>query len=347
MLVTPLKKYQVISILLFPLLSLTLASCNSTNVQSEVVIYTSVDQVFSEPILKAFEEQTGIRVLPVYDVEAAKTTGMVNRLIAERDNPQADVFWSGEFAQTILLKEQGLLSPYRSPSATDIPSPYMDPEGYWSGVGGRARVIIVNTDLVADAEMPSSIYDFLDPTYPAEQIGIAYPLFGTTSTHAAALYAFLSPEDGKAFFEQLQERGIQIVDGNSVVRDLVASGQLAFGLTDTDDACGAIERGAPVRIIFPDQGSGSIGTLIIPNTIGLIAGSPNSAEGKELIDYLLSKETEEAMIRSGWSHIALRKVEVEQTCLEDVSIQGMNVSLSDVYDQLEKVQSELAEIFLR
>ena len=340
-------KNQVVSILLFPLLSLTLASCNSTNLQREVVIYTSVDQVFSEPILKAFEEQTGIRVLPVYDVEAAKTTGMVNRLIAERDNPQADVFWSGEFAQTILLKEQGLLSHYRSPNATDIPAHYIDPEGYWSGVGGRARVIIVNTDLVAEAEMPSSIYDFLDPTYPAEQIGIAYPLFGTTSTHAAALYALLSPEDGKAFFEQLQERGIQIVDGNSVVRDLVASGQMAFGLTDTDDACGAIERGAPVRIIFPDQGSGSIGTLIIPNTIGLIAGSPNSEIGKELIDYLLSTEVEEAMILSGWSHIALRKVEVEQTCLEDVSIQGMTVSLNDVYDQLEKVQSELTEIFLR
>lgn len=340
-------KNQVISILLFPLLSLTLASCNSTNLQREVVIYTSVDQVFSEPILKAFEEQTGIRVLPVYDVEAAKTTGMVNRLIAERDNPQADVFWSGEFAQTILLKDQGLLSPYRSPNATDIPAHYIDPEGYWSGVGGRARVIIVNTDLVAEADMPSSIYDFLDPTYPAEQIGIAYPLFGTTSTHAAALYALLGPEDGKTFFEQLQERGIQIVDGNSVVRDLVASGQMAFGLTDTDDACGAIERGAPVRIIFPDQGSGSIGTLIIPNTIGLIAGSPNSEIGKELIDYLLSTEVEEAMILSGWSHIALRKVEVEQTCLEDVSIQGMTVSLNDVYDQLEKVQSELAEIFLR
>ncbi len=338
---------QVISILLFPLLSLTLASCSSTNVQREVVIYTSVDQVFSEPILKAFEEQTGIRVLPVYDVEAAKTTGMVNRLIAERNNPQADVFWSGEFAQTILLKEQGLLSPYRSPNAADIPSHYMDPEGYWSSVGGRARVIIVNTDLVAEAEMPSSIFDFLDPTYPADQIGIAYPLFGTTSTHAAALYAFLSPEDGKAFFEQLHERGIRIVDGNSVVRDLVASGQMAFGLTDTDDACGALERGAPVRIIFPDQGSGSIGTLIIPNTIGLIAGSPNSEVGKELIDYLLSTEVEEAMILSGWNHIALRQVEVEQTCLEDVSIQGMTVSLNDVYDQLEKVRSELAEIFLR
>ena len=329
------------------LIGLLFVSCQPTNDEREVVVYTSVDQVFSEPILAEFERETGIKVLAVYDVEAAKTTGLVNRLIAEGANPQADVFWSGEFVQTILLKDAGVLSPYQSPNSTDIPPKYMDPEGFWSSVGGRARVLIINTDLVSEADLPSSIYDLLDPTWSPEHIGIAYPLFGTTATQAAALYALLGPEEGKALFEALQSRGIQIVDGNSVVRDLVASGQFAFGLTDTDDACGAIERGAPVRIVFPDQGAGEIGTLIIPNTVGLIAGSTNLAEGKELIDYLLSKEAEEAMIRSGWSHIALRPTEIEQTCLEQVSIKGMNVSLSEVYDHLEAVQSELAEIFVR
>jgi len=58
-----------------------------------VVVYTSVDQVYSEPVIRAFEKRTGILVLPVYDVEASKTTGLVNRLIAERGRPQADVFW--------------------------------------------------------------------------------------------------------------------------------------------------------------------------------------------------------------------------------------------------------------
>lgn len=324
-----------------------LTSCSSTGSEREVVIYTSVDQIYSEPILEEFENQTGIKVLVVYDVEAAKTTGLVNRIIAEADNPQADVFWSGEFAQTILLKENNLLAPYRSPNGTGIPSQYMDPEGYWSSMGGRARVIIVNTDLIPGEDVPNSIHDLIDPAWPPDGIGIAYPLFGTTSTHAAALYALLGPKGGREYFEMLQSRGVAVVDGNSVVRDLVASGQLAFGLTDTDDACGAIERGAPVRIVFPDQGAGEIGTLIIPNTVGLIAGSSNPEAGKELIDYLLNLETEEALIRSGWSHIALREVEIEQTCLEDISIHGMQVSLGEVYRQLETVQSELAEIFIR
>ena len=60
----------------------------------EVVIYTSVDQVFSEPILNGFEKAKGIKVKAVYDVEASKTAGLVNRLIAEKDRPKCDVFWN-------------------------------------------------------------------------------------------------------------------------------------------------------------------------------------------------------------------------------------------------------------
>jgi len=108
-----------------------------------VVVYTSVDQFFSEPIFRAFENDTGIRVLPVYDVEATKTTGLVNRLIAEKARPQADVFWSGEFSQTIILKNKSVLAPYQSPSAGDIPARFRDTEGYWTGFGGRARIFIV------------------------------------------------------------------------------------------------------------------------------------------------------------------------------------------------------------
>lgn len=127
-------------------------------VGKEVVIYTSVDQVFSEPVLKAFEKDTGIKVLPVYDIEAAKTTGLVNRLIAEKGAPKADVFWNGEFAQTMLLKEKGILAAYKSPAAEGIPAQYADAEGYWTGFGGRARVILANKNLLSPEQYPKRPY---------------------------------------------------------------------------------------------------------------------------------------------------------------------------------------------
>ena len=149
-------------IMLLVLTATSLAACQARKQTPRVVIYTSVDQIYSEPILKAFEARSGVQVLAVYDVEAAKTTGLVNRLIAEIDNPQADVFWNGEFAQTLLLQEVGVLTAYLSPEAGDIPAQYRDPQGYWTGIAGRARVLVVNTDLVSPEDYPTSIHSLLE-----------------------------------------------------------------------------------------------------------------------------------------------------------------------------------------
>lgn len=315
--------------------------------QPSVVIYTSVDQVFSEPTLEEFEAQTGIRVLPVYDVEAAKTTGLVTRLIAEKGHPQADVFWSGEIAQTIALQEEGVLAPYHSPSADDIPATFCDPEYYWIGFAGRARVLLVNTDEVPHERIPRSIDDLLDPDWPADRIGIAYPMFGTTATQAAALYAHLGPEPALAYFCALRDRGVRVVDGNSVVRDMVADGRLAFGLTDTDDACGAVERGAPVEIVFPDQGEDDLGTLVVPNTVALIAGAPHPDESRALIDFLASAETERRLVEIGWSHAPVRPLDVAIGCMGETAIRPMDVSFAEVYRHLARSQEELGAMFIR
>lgn len=315
--------------------------------KDEVVIYTSVDQVFSEPILDKFEKETGITVKAVYDVEAAKTTGLVNRLIAEKDNPLCDVWWNSEIAQTILLKEEGVLTPYVSQEATGISDAYIDPENYWTGFGGRARVCLVNTELMSPEDYPKSIYDFLDEQYPPEQIAIAYPIFGTTATQVAALYATLGPEDARAFLTQLYDSEIRVVDGNGVVRDLVADGSIMFGLTDTDDSIGAIEDGAPVAMVFLDQGEGEMGTLLIPNSVAKVADGPNSEEAEALIDFLLSEDTVSELVEMGWFQLPLRDLDVDQEYFDANSVKGMTVNYVDIYSYIEQAKSDMTEIFVR
>ncbi len=322
-------------------------ACNGSSSQRSVVVYTSVDQHYAEPILKAFEAHSGIRVKAVYDVEAAKTTGLVNRIIAEKQRPQADVFWNGEFVQTLLLKAKGLLAPYASPNAAQIPAQYRDGASQWTGFGGRARVLIVNTDLLPLEAAPKSLFELLDPAWPAQKIGVAYPLFGTSATHAAALYAHLGPQKGGNFFKDLKDRGVRVVDGNAMVRDQVAAGQLVMGLTDTDDACGAVQRGAPVAIRVLDQEANGMGTLIVPNTVALMAGAPNAEQGKALIDHLLRPETEEKLIRSGWLHVSLRLELVSSDCMTHSSIRAMSVSLASIYQQLKTSKEDLRSIFIR
>lgn len=326
------------------LLTLFLSGCGKPAAQREVVVYASVDQIYAEPILKAYEKRTGVRVLAVYDVEAAKTTGLATRLQAEKARPRADVFWNGEFAQTIGLKDKGILAPYVSPAAADIPSAYKDPQGFWTGVGGRARVFLVNTQLLKPSEYPSSLEDLLTSGCAADKIGMAYPLFGTTATHAAALYAALGPEQARGFFLSLRDRGIRIVDGNSVVRDMVVSGQLAFGLTDTDDAAGAITRGAPVKVIAPDQKTS--GTLIIPGSVAMIMNAPHEAEARAMVDYLVSAETEAALVKAGFYQFSIRPgVGTGDPAFSD--IKGMAINLNEVCAQMSRAAGELREIFIR
>lgn len=228
-------------------------SCSAP--QNRVVVYTALDEMYAEPVLQLFEERTGIEAVPVYDTEAAKTTGLVNRLMAERDRPRADVFWNNEVAQTIRLTQDGALAAYDSPGRAGIPEKFKDAEGYWTGFAARARVIIYNTELVEDP--PVSVRDLLDPKWKG-QAAIAKPLFGTTATHAAAWFALWGDGDTKAFFEGIKANEIAVLAGNSTVRDLVARGEFAWGLTDTDDANGGVLDGFPVTWLFPDQDRKSV-----------------------------------------------------------------------------------------
>jgi len=312
----------------------------------EVVVYASVDQVYAEPVLKEFESRQGIKVKAVYDVEGAKTTGLVNRLLAEQDRPRADVFWNGEFAQTILLKNKGALAAYRSSATRDIPDAVKDPEGYWTGFGGRARVILVNTRLLPPSRYPQSLQDFLSPAWLAPQMGLAYPLFGTTATQAAALYAAWGPDKAREFFTRLKARGVKVVAGNSVVRDLVAQGQLQAGLTDTDDAWGAMRRGAPVAVVYPDQEAGGLGTLIIPNTVALIAGGPHPEAGQKFIDYMLSPGVSEKLTAAGWFAMPPSPAAAPAPAGQSGRPQAMQVDLREVCRFLPQALSELRQIFM-
>lgn len=261
----------------------------------EVVLYTSVDRPFAVPVVERFERETGIKVRLLTDLEAAKTAGLVNRLIGEKRRPQCDVFWNSEIGRTLMLKEKGVLAPYSSPAASDIPAALRDPDGYWVGFAARCRVIIYNKEMVMAEAAPRHVEDLTDPKWKGKS-AIADPQFGTTATHVAALFALWGKDRAEAFFKGLADNRAMVVAGNAVVRDMVADGRAAVGLTDTDDAYGAIEDGKPVGVIFPDQDGQ--GALVIPNTVSLIGGCPHPEAGRRLVDFLLSREVEEMLALS-------------------------------------------------
>ena len=151
--------------------------------------------------------------------------------------------------------------------------------------------MLVNRDLVSKDKQPKNLTDLLESRWKG-RIGIAKPLFGTTATHATCLWLAWGPDKTKTFFRALKANGLNVYSGNKQVAQAVGSGEIAVGLTDTDDAVGEIEAGRPVAIVYPDRQADELGTLFIPNTLSILKGAPDAKAAVDLAGYLLSPEIE-------------------------------------------------------
>ena len=318
---------------------LLLAGCGADGGQT-VVVYVSEDQVFSEPILKDFERDTGIRVQAVFDTEESKSTGVMNRLLAEKNNPQADVYWANEPVRADVLRQQGISEPYRPEAASAIPAQFKDPRGYWTGFSARARVFVVNTSAGSD---PEGVLSYADPRHQGKGV-IANPLFGTTTAQVAALFTAWGDEQGRRFLDSLKANGVKVSTSNGESADFVASGEFEFALVDSDDAVDRMRRGLPLRIVYPDQGEGQIGALVLPNAVALIRGGPNPGSGKKLMEYLVSPETERKLALADCAQIPLHPgVEGPQELKPMGEIRAMMVDYAELGVRLQNIQPILKD----
>ncbi len=278
-----------------------------------VVLYVSADSHLARQVADAFEDETGIRVDLVGDTEQTKTTGLARRLRAEKDNPKADVFWSSEVFWTIRLADEGVLAPYQSPATREWPQEHRDPEYRWYGFAARARVIVYAPDRVPPERRPQTWMELTRDHFRG-RIVMADPRFGTTGGHLAAMKTYwdaaIMPGFYPAFLEGLAHNQVRLhPGGNAGVVAAVAEGEADLGLTDTDDVWAARALGRTVEMIYArhdvDAGPGT-GTLLVPNTVGLVRGGPDPLAAGRLIDFLLSEKVERLLAESVSHNVPLR-----------------------------------------
>src|SRR4029079_8160775 len=108
------------------------------NKANQVVVYCAQDQVYAQDIFVEFEKQTGIKVRAVYDNEAVKTVGLANRLLAERQHPQCDLFWGNEEMRTRQLAAKAV---------------FRETNG-WIAFGYRSRQLVINMNKLSKTDVP-------------------------------------------------------------------------------------------------------------------------------------------------------------------------------------------------
>lgn len=278
--------------------------CDRKPATREVVLYASIDETYARRAAHAFEKETGIVVRLVSDTEAAKSTGLLARLMAEKANPVADVFWSGDIARAFALDRAGMLEAFTPDDADALPDSPGLADGKVFATAARARVIMVNRELApSGAPRPRSVEDLAKPEF-APRSCLANPLFGTTAVHAAALFKTWGEARARKFFEDFARHGGRMLASNGEVKRRTGSGEYAFGLTDSDDLHVAWLDGKPVDGIIPV--SAGDGGLLLPCAAVLIKGAPHSAEARQLAAYLSGAKSEEMLAASEAAHWPLR-----------------------------------------
>ncbi|MCZ6836435.1 MAG: extracellular solute-binding protein [Planctomycetota bacterium] len=296
------------------LVALILGACKPTTNEpvEQVVMYVSADEYIARQVIDAFEQEYNIAVRFVGDSEAMKTTGLVNRLRQEKDQPQADVFWSSEIFQTIALARDGILDEHLSDSTADWPVQFRDGQRRWFGFAARPRVIVYAPDRIDPDMVPTTWMNLTWDTFKG-RIVMADPRFGTTGGHLGAMKAYWNqkmPGFYEAFLLGLHENEIRLLpSGNAGVVRAVASGEADLGLTDADDVWAAQANGLSVKLVYPihspDEQDIGNGTLLIPNTVARVKGGPNPGTAKILIDFLLSERVERLLAESVSHNIPL------------------------------------------
>jgi len=311
------------------------AGCFRTTPQ--VVLCCAAKGEYAEELLAEFTRETGIRVVAQFDTPIAEVEQQAGR-------PRCDVHWNNDPLASTRLARAGAYAPLPITLGDAFPADTRAPYRLWQGFAARARVLIVNTELVRFFKEPRSVADLAHPRWKG-RAAIAKPFTGTTATHAACLAAVLGIDRAEDFFFSLQENRVNVVAGNQQVARDVADGRFAFGLTDSDDAIIEVRAGKPVEVVFPAD---DIGTLFLPNTLALMKHAPNPSAAQKLVEFLLRPETEKRLAERGGFQIPLNpavKVELPAAIQRPSQVRAMWVNLTDAAELWDETQAILRDLF--
>jgi iron(III) transport system substrate-binding protein len=252
---------------------------------SRVLLYTSVPQELATQFADAFmKKRPDIRV----EIYRAGSTEVGAKIAAEREvgGIRADLLWLADAPVYYDLRKRGELFSYFSPEAKAIPADLKDPKGFFTAGRLINMIIAVNTEVIPLKEAPKSWKEFPDV---GKKASMGNPLY--SGSNFVTVAAFVQ-KDGWGWFERARAKGVAIVRGNSEAATALAGKEFGIAMTLDYIVAGLIKKGAPLAIVWPSEGA-----ISVPSPIAIIKGTKNPNASKAFVDYVLSKEGQEFLVK--------------------------------------------------
>ncbi len=260
--------------------------------KEKVVVYTSLENEEVVDYLKLAKKD-----LPDLDIQAIRlSTGELGaRMLAEKDNPQADCIWGWAVTNMSEFVPKGMLVPYKPKGWEKIPAKFKDPKGYWVAIDLYAAALVPNTKVLKEKglPMPKGWKDLLNPAYKGMLIMPNPASSGTGFLQVASLLVLLDPdyknkpvEENKAweFLKKLDKNMGQYIKSGSKPAKLTAAGEYAIGCSFAFVYSSLKKKGFPVALVMPEEGAG-----YELEANALLKGAKHEKAAKKFLDWAISE----------------------------------------------------------
>lgn len=276
----------------------------------ELNAYTIMPEKYASQVFEAFTAATGIKV----NFMRFSSGEALARVVAEKDNPQADVILGGPADTYEAGVKEGVFEARRPANADGIPAKYRSPEDYWTGVGIIPLVFMTNANFLKEKglEAPKSWEDLLNPAY---KNGLQMADARTSGTATERIYSLVKiMGEDKAFeYQKKLHQNVQMYTKSGAGGALpVASGQAASGIFYIVDALDIQQQGYPVVLSYPSEGV-SYGV----EATGILKGAKHPEEAARFVDWATSKEFAQLLVDKQINYIPTRTdVEVSNPAMD-------------------------------
>ncbi len=288
-----------------------------------LVVYTARSEQLNDAIIPGFEEKTGIKV----EVITGTTGECLKRVQSEVENPGGDILWAAD--ETMLADYKDLFLQYVSPEDEYMMEGFKNKSGYFTPAFADPTVLIINTNLAGDMKI-EGFADLLNPELKGKiAFGDPTTLSSAYQSLVAMLYGMgkdgdpMSDEAWNFIDQFIANLDGKYANGGSQVPKSVAEGEYVVGLTWEDPVVNYIRNGAPVKLVFPEEGA------IFPGeSVQIIKGCKHEENAKKFVDYMLSEEAQ-SWVGQNLNARPLR----EGIVLGDYMVPTEEITISPYYDE--------------
>lgn len=292
-----------------------------------LTVYSGRSQELVGPLLEQFEQQSGTSV----EVRYGDTAELASLLLEEGANTPADVYIAQDAGALGAVAEEGMFTELPQEVLGLVPEPFRSPEGEWVGLSGRARVVVYDTRELSEEDLPDSIEGFTDPAWNG-RIGWA-PTNGSFQAFVTAYRQLRGDDAAREWLEGIQANQPTTYEGNTPIVQAVADGEIDVGFVNHYYLLRQYaEQGQDFPVANYYLSGDDPGALVNVAGAGVLAASQRQEVALELIEFLLSEESQSYFASETFEYPLIEGVEPPAGAPALSELQTPELDLSQLAD---------------